>query len=262
MRIGIRAAATSSNDDDADTDDAVSSSRDARFANEAERQRAIARLSPPKPRRTAAATAKRFGTKNAFGGATRSTTKGDDINRARLDAVRRKAERREREARGIMDGMRRAIEEAPVCVDGFATMGVAKQAKVASELVAYLCDERGFGTVESVFGVVAWMSDTIDDAAMEAEGAARAARGDEGDGAKTSASDEETPTAARGSLSAWLRQYFTIDVIEREDRKEIQVDASVEFLAMFILLLYASSRFGASLVEFATHGGPIDPLLR
>jgi len=251
-------------------------SRDSRFASEAERQRAIARLSPAKPSSStsAAASAKRFGTKNAFGGSTRgdsSATRGDEVNRARNDAVRRKEERRKREARGLMDTLRAAIDEAPVNVEGFATMGVVAQATVASELVAFLCDERGFGVVESMFGVVAWMSDTIDDAASEAENAARLSRGDRGEGAPSASADlgdketreDDSASGARGFLSAWLRQYFAIDVVELEDgRKEIQVDASAEFLAVFILLLAASSQFGAQLVELVTNGGPIDPLLR
>ena len=107
------------------------------------------------------------------------------------------------------------------------------------------------------------MDDAIEDAA---------ARADEDAATSTSTSKERVEDASKasksktapdgvvGARSDALRQWFAIDITELEDgRKSIVVNASAEFLAVFILLLVASAHFGGELVsDFLAP----DPLLR
>lgn len=251
--------------------------RDRRFANEAERQRAIDRLSPPDVRRTSASSSSSSssssaafkGTRNKFDGADAlrepTTTESRKRNEARERAVEKRRIRKERESREMMDDVRRAIERAPIeGKEGFAEANAWTQARVATKLVEWLTEKEGFGAAESMFGVVSWMSDEFDALADEAEAAMERARRPRGELANLRDGADETKEN-RGlvdEVSSFLRQWFSIDIEEVEPgRKQVTVNASAEFLLFFLVLLVASAQFGGDFVA-NTFGTPVDPLLR
>jgi hypothetical protein len=166
-----------------------------------------------------------------------------------------------------MSAMREALDAMEREIDGmtdFARASVFDQARTATEMFERLRDE-GWSAVESAFAVMSWMDDAIEDAAARAdEDAATLAskgRAEDASSSESRASKSKTaPDGVVGALSDALRQWFSIDITELEDgRKSIVVDASAEFLAVFILLLVASAHFGGELVsDFLAP----DPLLR
>ena len=188
----------------------------------------------------------------------------------------------------MMRAMRAAIEREPE-IEGmkdFVTASTAAQAKTASAMFERLTREEGYGVVESLFAVMSWMGDAIDDAADAADAEIQQRRRerdfnreiqqrqsrDASEGASfddPNASSRE-PSARQGrddepdgvfsALSSALREWFAIDIREMDDgRKEVVVNASAEFLAVFVILLVVSSHFGGELVRNALSP---DPLLR
>ena len=246
-----------------DDDDAR---RDSRFASEDERRRAVERLAPPKRDGDRAKPRLReLGKKRAMGFTSGAASSGAAREAARRARLERRDARATRESREIMSAMRDALDAWESEIDGmtdFARASVLEQASTATEMFERLRDE-GFGAVESAFAVMSWMDDAIEDAA---------ARADEDAATSTSTSKERVEDASKasksktapdgvvGALSDALRQWFAIDITELEDgRKSIVVNASAEFLAVFILLLVASAHFGGELVS--DFSAP-DPLLR
>ena len=261
-----------------------------RFASEEERRRAIERLSPPPPpssssssssssRGSATSNARRFGSTNAFGRAD-AASRDERADAARRASKEKRTRRKETVARAMMRAMRAAIEREPE-IEGmkdFVTASTAAQAKTASAMFERLTREEGYGVVESLFAVMSWMGDAIDDAADAADAEIqqrlreRAQSRDASEGASfddPNASSRE-PSARQGrddepdgvfsALSSALREWFAIDIREMDDgRKEVVVNASAEFLAVFVILLVVSSHFGGELVRNALSP---DPLLR
>jgi len=162
-----------------------------------------------------------------------------------------------------MTAMRARLDAWEGEIDGmmdFARRSVFEQAKTATEMFERLTDE-GYGAVESAFAVMSWMDDAIEDAAARAdEDAATSTSKKRVEDASKSESKAAKSKTTADALSDALRQWFAIDITELEDgRKSIVVDASAEFLAVFILLLVASAHFGGELVsDFLAP----DPLLR
>ena len=180
----------------------------------------------------------------------------------------------------MMRAMRAAIEREPE-IEGmkdFVAASTTAQAKTASAMFERLTREEGYGVVESLFAVMSWMGDAIDNAADAADAEIqqrlreRAQSRDASEGASfddPNASSRE-PSARQGrddepdgvfsALSSALREWFAIDIREMDDgRKEVVVNASAEFLAVFVILLVVSSHFGGELVRNALSP---DPLLR
>ena len=183
----------------------------------------------------------------------------------------------------MMRAMRAAIEREPE-IEGmkdFVAASTTAQAKTASAMFERLTREEGYGVVESLFAVMSWMGDAIDNAADAADAAdaeiqqrlrERVQSRDASEGASfddPNASSRE-PSARQGrddepdgvfsALSSALREWFAIDIREMNDgRKEVVVNASAEFLAVFVILLVVSSHFGGELVRNALSP---DPLLR
>ena len=199
---------------------------------------------------------------------------------ARRASKEKRTRRKETEARAMMRAMRAAIEREPE-IEGmkdFVTASTAAQAKTASAMFERLTREEGYGVVESLFAVMSWMGDAIDDAADAADAEIqqrlreRAQSRDASEGASFDDPDASSrePSARQGrddepdgvfsALSSALREWFAIDIREMDDgRKEVVVNASAEFLAVFVILLVVSSHFGGELVRNALSP---DPLLR
>ena len=257
-----------------------------RFASEEERRRAIERLSPPpssssssSSSRAAASNARRLGSTNAFGSSD-AASRDERADAARRASKEKRARTKEMEAREMMRAMRAAIEREPE-IEGmkdFVTASTNAQAKTASAMFERLTREEGYGVVESVFAVMSWMSDAIDEAADAADAEIQERlreRAQSRDDASQSAPfddqnassrgpnakrDENEPGGVFGALSNALREWFAIDISEMEDgRKQVVVNASAEFLAVFVILLVVSSHFGGELVSNALSP---DPLLR
>jgi len=184
--------------------------------------------------------------------------------RARAERAERAAARKTSEAREMMGSMRAAIEEVPevkvmVMREFEASPGeIAKCATAAFERLVDL----GYGKVESFFAVLSWMNDALDDIVddriAEYEAEVETETRDKKAGAK--GAEDKASLGIFASLSAALREWFSIDINELEDgRKEVVVNASAEFLLLFVVLLVASSKFGGELVAAALQP---DPLLR
>ena len=235
---------------------------DRRFASEAERRRAVERLAPRRDGKTAGKDFRSMGRARSFGGG------GGREDGARAKRAERAAERKTSEAREMMGAMRAAILEVPevevmLMREFEASPGeIAKCASAAFERLV----ELGYGNVESFFAVLSWMNDALDDvvddriadyeAEIEAEAREREAR----DPKARKREKDEASLGIFASLSSALREWFSIDINELEDgRKEVVVNASAEFLALFVVLLVASSKFGGDLVAAALQP---DPLLR
>ncbi|CEF99552.1 unnamed product [Ostreococcus tauri] len=195
----------------------------------------------------------------------------DERARRRARAERRR-EKKRAEASDMMRAMREEIEREEsvrrlmVRVDSGEETEPTDIARAAAAAFERL--ERRYGKLSSLFAVLSWMNDFVDDevdAAVGSEEEARA-RGEEGavarDGSrepKRRASDD-VPSGLLGSISNALREWFSIDITELEDgRKEVVVNASAEFLVLFVVLVVASSKFGGDLVAAVLTP---DPLLR
>jgi len=238
--------------------------RDSRFASEDERRRAVERLAPPKRDGDRAKPRLReLGKKRAVGVSSDAAARGDAREAARRARLEKRDARATRESREIMTAMRARLDAWEGEIDGmmdFARRSVFEQAKTATEMFERLTDE-GYGAVESAFAVMSWMDDAIEDAAARADedAATSTSKRRVEDASKSESKAAKSKTTA-DALSDALRQWFAIDITELEDgRKSIVVDASAEFLAVFILLLVASAHFGGELVsDFLAP----DPLLR